>query len=71
MSLQHWRDKPELITWVAIGASLFARLFYINISGSTLHSAKTGMLLNSDPALCTGFRDELAPLIFCRIYILN
>lgn len=71
MSTEHWQDKPEFIKWIALRVSLFARLFYINISGSTLHSAKAGMLRNSDLALCTGFSYVLAPLIFCRIYIFN
>lgn len=54
--------KPELIKWIAIRASLSARLLYINITGSTFHSDKAGMLLHSDLALCTGSSYELALL---------
>lgn len=69
VSMEHWQEawntkyyKPELMKWIVIRASLSVTLFYINITGSTFHSAKAGILLNSDPAVCTGFSYELALL---------
>lgn len=69
--MEHWQEaqdpknwEPELIKWIVIRVSLFARHLYKNTSGSTLHSATAWMLLYSDSALLTGFSYERATLIY-------